>query len=1028
MRTAGHTPAKTPATPGAFTPAPTGLLQRKCACGGSTGVADQCDACRRSRLTLQRGSAMENAPATVPSIVHQVLRSPGQPLAPATRSFFEPVFGHDFGHVRIHSDAPAARSARALDSLAYTAGHDIVFGEGQYRPGASEGRRLLAHELTHTVQQNPGRLPTTPSTQARDAVAQRDDPLEQEAEAVANRVLNGESVPRGAIVSATCAVQAQIARRPAGEPRSSSHAPVPSSHVSTGSVPDVLAQFDAAIVHLEALETENPELALDRLIAALESEQASLAAAPHRLAHAQQLIMRHSAIRSEVSRALPVIDALLNADYPAAARPAIHAELQQIRENYIYALEISDLPEAEETFNRADKDLRFFPGFMQITIWDAALEEVADLRRHSLGLPAHAAVQETTSATSARQRLSSAAARFYRAYALETTDPVAASGLVEELGADLQRVALGVQIAAEFERAVATVMELRKPARALTPLSTVQMAEVQRFRAQLEEIQQLYVSGDPDAEEHFRALLADPHYREFYKQMGPFLTSADWAARLGILVTSGVLTAGVGTALSGLGAVEVGGVLTAGSALRAGGVVVAEALTFTTAMHAGESVAFGKEFWPGFGTDVVWSAATFGALRIIGRHFALLAQAGGGATPRLEAAHLVSSYAALEGFAVARLGLEAGRLPSLEELLTISAENLVFMAALGMGARAARPILAEIGNAAVRVRFASIFGAPVDALQARRDALAVRIIEAVRTGTLDLDVLRGIREESIAIDNELRVLIEEAQTQPGFEVAHFEGVLRGIEEAQASIDLAELIIASGIRPLGPDAYTFEPGRAGVVTEYFRDRGAQVEPVVGDPHRSLVVRLTTGEVVVFLERPRLPSPALLGGAALRGRLGEHSRFAEVQRYPLRMTDLFTQAQRQEIYDRLQAGTLTLRGFVDMLPPAGAEQVYFRTPLGRRFSDHVFRDAENVMLRESKNVSDFSVTPEVARQLQIESYLLDRYPEAIIDWRISGNGRISPEAYDLLAQMAEQYPGRFRFQLQDSVLPPYEPVLH
>ena len=93
-----------------------------------------------------------SAPAgigAVPSIVHDVLSSPGQPLDTATRAFFEPRFGHDFANVRVHTDAKAAESARAVNALAYTAGNRIVFGAGQ----SVAPSRLVAHELTHIEQQ-----------------------------------------------------------------------------------------------------------------------------------------------------------------------------------------------------------------------------------------------------------------------------------------------------------------------------------------------------------------------------------------------------------------------------------------------------------------------------------------------------------------------------------------------------------------------------------------------------------------------------------------------------------------------------------------------------------------------------------------------------------------------------------------------------------------------------------------------------------------------------------------------------------
>jgi hypothetical protein len=104
---------------------------------------------------LQRQSSAAPAPATAPPIVHEVLRQPGAPLDADTRAFMEPRFGADFGAVRIHADGKAAASARAVNARAYTAGRNIVFAEREYAPGAASGRQLLAHELTHVLQQNP---------------------------------------------------------------------------------------------------------------------------------------------------------------------------------------------------------------------------------------------------------------------------------------------------------------------------------------------------------------------------------------------------------------------------------------------------------------------------------------------------------------------------------------------------------------------------------------------------------------------------------------------------------------------------------------------------------------------------------------------------------------------------------------------------------------------------------------------------------------------------------------------------------
>jgi len=117
--------------------------------------------------------------AEAPPIVHEVLRSPGQPLDKSTRTFMEPRFGQDFSAVRVHTDAKAAQSARAVQAKAYTVGRDVVFGSGEFAPGTHEGQRLLGHELTHVVQQGDASpLPLVqrqPKSQPQAKVSKQDE-------------------------------------------------------------------------------------------------------------------------------------------------------------------------------------------------------------------------------------------------------------------------------------------------------------------------------------------------------------------------------------------------------------------------------------------------------------------------------------------------------------------------------------------------------------------------------------------------------------------------------------------------------------------------------------------------------------------------------------------------------------------------------------------------------------------------------------------------------------------------------------
>lgn len=165
-------------------PAAEMTLQRKCACGNHTIAGGQCEECSK-KGALQRTAIHSSPNELAPPIVNEVLASPGKPLDPQTRDFMEQRFHHDFSRVRIHTDARAAESAKAVDALAYTVGKNVVLGAGQYAPATSAGRRLLAHELTHVVQQQS--LPSFGALR----VGAADSSIEREADAAASNVMSG---------------------------------------------------------------------------------------------------------------------------------------------------------------------------------------------------------------------------------------------------------------------------------------------------------------------------------------------------------------------------------------------------------------------------------------------------------------------------------------------------------------------------------------------------------------------------------------------------------------------------------------------------------------------------------------------------------------------------------------------------------------------------------------------------------------------------------------------------------------------
>ncbi len=162
-------------------------LQRKCGA---------CDIGHEETL-VQKPAEPSSASAqgistTAPAGVHQVLNAPGRPLPMETRAFFEPRFDHDFSRVRVHADGAAQQSARDVYAHAYTVGHHIVFGTGKFSPSTAEGARLLAHELTHVVQQSRTNKPHDGTASPRllqraglgDVAASEQERAEREANAV----------------------------------------------------------------------------------------------------------------------------------------------------------------------------------------------------------------------------------------------------------------------------------------------------------------------------------------------------------------------------------------------------------------------------------------------------------------------------------------------------------------------------------------------------------------------------------------------------------------------------------------------------------------------------------------------------------------------------------------------------------------------------------------------------------------------------------------------------------------------------
>jgi hypothetical protein len=170
---------------------------RTCSCGEPVVANGVCALCNAAHGLLRRRAVGPAPDNPLPPIVYDVLASPGRPLDAATRGFMEAGFGQDFSQVRVHTDTEAGESARAVRAAAYTVGDHVAFAGGRYDGASVDGRRLLAHELAHVVQQR-GTSATLPLSIAPD-----DSPAERDADRLAEHVVGGQrALARPAVASA----------------------------------------------------------------------------------------------------------------------------------------------------------------------------------------------------------------------------------------------------------------------------------------------------------------------------------------------------------------------------------------------------------------------------------------------------------------------------------------------------------------------------------------------------------------------------------------------------------------------------------------------------------------------------------------------------------------------------------------------------------------------------------------------------------------------------------------------------------
>jgi hypothetical protein len=152
-----------------------------------------------------------------PDVTAQITatRGRGSPLDPGLRQQMSTALGHDFGDVRVHSDDRATESARSVNAHAYTVGNDIVFQRDRYAPGSEDGRRMLAHELTHVVQQRSGPVDGAPAPGGI-RISDPSDPFERQAASTAEQIISAPA-PAAGPTPAPAVQRQEVEQEPAEE-------------------------------------------------------------------------------------------------------------------------------------------------------------------------------------------------------------------------------------------------------------------------------------------------------------------------------------------------------------------------------------------------------------------------------------------------------------------------------------------------------------------------------------------------------------------------------------------------------------------------------------------------------------------------------------------------------------------------------------------------------------------------------------------------------------------------------------------
>jgi hypothetical protein len=802
----------------------------------------------------------------------------GHPLDSGVRSRMESVFGAGFGHVRVYTDDTAGRLSSDLDARAFTVGHDVAFGRGEYQPGTPVGDALIAHELAHTVQQR-GANAAYLSTSQDKAVSTT---LERDADfsavsAVASLWagckagalhLGRRALPRlrSGLRLQRCTIEAKEvpvgARAPvAGPPSVQAPIATPPRQLSLGQLQDRLRLMKAVLKRMASQYCTDP-----LVVAKIGHAYARINATGKELGLTNAFLFsipvaQSQSILEHTEKALILLEKvrLKQTTHPDEwSRKRLVAEVDQVRSRYLDVLPSLFKPDVAALYNKAEQAAAGLP---------RALIEVSLRKVEQGGPPYYAPVQAEIYewVQWVRIKLNLLQAKSQELATARREKPSDVPRLEKEVLHLAQLTQFSIEALQHWDNAVMAFKYLGSKGN----LIRAAYQDLVNIWVRCRRMRKAAMAGD--VTELRRRVLRhrnDPHVTRLYKGLPLIVFGSSFLVSFGIILVSALVTAGVGGLVTG----AITTTTRTGAVLAFLGTAALEALTFTT-VSRGLQTALGQKPQGSLIADLVWNFGLFTVLGGLARgiravlppHYAML-QAPLQAT---------ASYPVLHYYGMLRFRVSEERWPTDDEIDVMAAQNLIMLAGLTVGLRVAQRWLPtkRAGTPALR-QFYRKYGWRFEALEAARGKLHGEIGRLVQGNKItDPTAIKRIRQRAAKLEAEFKRVLAEVKTDKTIDLKAIRAELKKartlVIEGSAELLQKELGLVRDVglqRAGGERQFTYERGKTGVLEKRLRGLGLDVTKTSDPASRlhTLSARLAKGGPwATFQERASLEALRMLG---------------------------------------------------------------------------------------------------------------------------------------------------------------------